>query len=199
MSSFIEVRLLEEIGYGTQVILSNNILRKSVRSGITRRRGLRRSIRQYTILVKKLKPHDHRSVANAFIVCSDGQSFRLKDRTDFVVNDQVLTVGTGAEQTLQLFKLYEFGTESRQRPIRKPVAGTVVLTAPTPPTGVSIDYTTGMVTFTAQSGEVVRYSCEFDVPVMFADDTLAMDTLTVDHDGEMVLTADVTLLEDLAA
>lgn len=199
MSSFIDVRLLEDIGYGTQVILSNKILRKPVRSGIIRRRGLRRSARQYTILVKKLIPRDNRSVANAFIVCSDGESFRLRDQTDYAVDNQILTVGTGAEQTIQLFKLYEFGIASRQRPIRKPVAGTVTLSAPTPPTGVSIDYTTGMATFTATAAEVVRFSCEFDVPVMFADDSLAMSAVAQAEDGQMFLTTDVTLVEDLAA
>lgn len=199
MTSFIEERLLEEIGYGTQVILSNNVLRKNVRSGIVRRRGVRRSIRQYTIIVKKLRPHDHRSVANAFMVCADGQGFRLKDQSDYVVEDQALTIGTGAEQSVQLFKVYEFGSEAAQRPIRKPVVGTVVLTATSGVTGVSVDYTTGVATFTASNGEIVSYSCEFDVPVMFADDQLAMSSMTKDHDGQMVLTADVTLLEDLAA
>ncbi len=199
MSGFIDERLLETVSYGTQVVPSNAILRKPLRSGIVRRRGLRRSIREYAILIKLLKPEDHRSVVNAFIVCDGGESFRLRDQTDYRVANQFLAVGTGAEQTVQLFKRYDFGSKSVQRPIRKPVDGTVALTSTPDPTGVSVDYTTGMVTFTAEDGEPVYFSCEFDVPVMFVDDLLPLDTIAPDGEGGVLLAGDVSLIEDLAA
>lgn len=199
MSAFIETRLLEDVGHGTQVVPTNSILRIPMRSGVIRRKGRRRNIRTYTILVKRLHPADHRSVYNAFTVCDEGQGFRFKDVTDWRVQNQFLTVGTGAPQTVQLFKLYEFGIENRQRPIRKPVAGTVEITAPTAPTSVSVDHTTGMATFTAALGETVRFSCEFDVPVMFADDELVMDSIAPDGEHGVFLSADVGLIEDLSA
>lgn len=199
MSGFIDERLLEDIGYGTQVIPTNAVLRKNLRSGVIRRRGLRRNIREYVVIYKLLRPEDHRSVVNAFMVCDGGESFRLRDQSDYRVDNQILTVGTGAEQTIQLFKRYDFGSKSVERPIRKPSPGSVVITAPTAPTGVSVDYTTGMATFTAEESEVVRFSCEFDVPVMFADDQLPLDTMTSDGDGGLLLAGDVSLIEDIAA
>ena len=199
MSSFIDERLLDTIGYGTQVIPTNAILRKQLRSGVVRRRALRRNIREYAIICKLLNPADTSSVVNAFMACQDGESFRLRDRTDYRVDNQVLAVGTGAEQTIQLFKRYDFGTKSVERPIRKPVTGTVVITATTPPTGVTVDYTTGMATFTATASEAVRFSCEFDVPVMFADDQLPMETVISDGEGGILLAGDVSLIEDITA
>jgi len=198
MSGFIDQRLLDTISYGTQVVPSNAIIRKPLRNGWVRRRGLRRNIREYVILCKLLKPHDHASVYNAFIVCDNGESFRLRDRTDYKVENQVLALGTGTEQEVQLFKRYDFGSKSVERPIRKPVAGTVVLTAPTPPTGVTVDYTTGVVKFTAVNGQIVRFSCEFDVPVMFADDQLPLETIAADGEGGIYLAGDVPLIEDLS-
>ena len=199
MSSFIDVRLLDTIGYGTQVVPTNAILRKQLRSGVVRRRALRRNIREYAIICKLLDPEDNRSVVNAFMACQDGESFRLRDQTDYRVTNQVLAVGTGAEQIVQLFKRYDFGNKSVERPIRKPSPGTVVITAQTAPSGVTVDYTTGIATFTATDGEVVRFSCEFDVPVMFADDQLPMETVISDGVGGILLAGDVTLIEDITA
>lgn len=199
MSGFIDQRLLDTISYGTQVIPTNAVLRKPLRSGIIRRRGLRRNIRQYAVICKLLRPEDHASVVNAFIVCDGGESFRLRDRTDYRVEDQFLTVGTGSEQTIQLFKRYDFGAKSVERPLRKPDPGSVVITASTPLTGVSVDYDTGIATFTAVDSEVVRFSCEFDVPVMFADDELPLETIASDGLGGILLAGDVTLIEDMGA
>lgn len=76
--------------------------------------------------------------------------------------------------------------------------GTVTLTsngAPLVPS--AIDYTTGMVTFTTTAGHVVRWSGEFDVPVMFEDDELSFSGDDKGAEG-LFLTSDVSLMEDVS-
>lgn len=124
--------------------------------------------------------------------------FRLKDWSDFSATNELVTTGTGAEQTVQLAKLYEFGVQNVSRPIRKPVSGTVSLTADNAPLAATINYTTGMATFTAGLGDIVRWSGQFDVPVMFEQDELLFEAANRGVDG-LRLTADVSLIEDISA
>lgn len=199
---FIEERLLDCVSYGTQGGPAWVTRRKGLRSGIVRRNPMRsRPTYRFALIYKNLEAEDHAQVLNAFNACMAGvHSFRIKDWSDYEAVDELLpSLGTGAPQVVQLRKLYTFGSQTVVRNIRKPVAGTVTLTAdgvPFAPT--SVDTTTGMVTYTAPVGDVVRWSGEFDVPVMFTDDELAFQFETRNADG-FFLTADVGLEEDLDA
>jgi uncharacterized protein (TIGR02217 family) len=149
---------------------------------------------------RNLEPADHIEVINAFNACMAGVfSFRLKDWSDFEANDELLVVlGTGAAQQVQLTKTYTFGSRAVARPIRKPVTGSVSMTADGAPLTATIDYATGIASFTAGNGDVLRWSGEFDVPVYFDDDQLIF---SFDNRGAsgLFLTTDVTLLEDTDA
>lgn len=199
--SFIEERLLDCVSYGTQGGPTFLTRRVGLKSGVIRRNPLRsRPLYRYIIVYRNLRPADHVEVVNAFNACFGGAfSFRLKDWFDFRAKDEPLSaLGTGSPQTLQLRKLYTFGGQTVARPIRKPVPGTVTLTsngAPLVPS--AIDYTTGMVTFTTTAGHVVRWSGEFDVPVMFEDDELSFSGDDKGAEG-LFLTSDVSLMEDVS-
>lgn len=171
-----------------------------LRSGIVRRNPLRsRPLYSYTIVYRNLQPTDHQLVIDAFNACYGGVfAFRLKDWSDFEADDEEIAVGTGSPQTVQLAKLYTFGTQTISRPIRKPVTGTVVVTANSVPIAATIDYTTGEATFTATAGHIVRWSGEFDVPVYFEDDKLIFSFDDKSAQG-LFLTSDVTLTEDISA
>lgn len=196
--SFIEQRLLECVAYGTQGGPTWVTRRIGIRSGVIRRNPMRsRPLYRFAVIYRNLQEEHHVEVLNAFNACMAGvHAFRLKDWTDYVADDELLAVtGTGAPQSVQLAKRYTFGPEVVSRPIRKPVAGTVTLTANGSSIGVSVDSTTGVATFTAPSSAILRWSGEFDVPVMFSDDELQFEMSDKGANG-FFLTADVALEED---
>lgn len=197
--AFIDERLLDCVAYGTQGGPTWLTRKIALRSGITRRNPMRsRPLYRFNVLYRNLKPDDHIAVIHAFNACFGGvDAFRLKDWSDFIADDELLGVGTGAPQSVQLVKLYTFGSRTVSRDIRKPVTGSVTLTQNGAPLAGSIDYTTGIATYTATNGAVVRWSGQFDVPVVFSDDELLFSQDARGDDG-LFLTADVQLEEDLS-
>lgn len=125
----------------------------------------------------------------AFFEARSGRlyGFRWKDWTDYKscapsaevgFEDQEIGIGDGTTRTFQLVKRYASGPSAYDRPIRKPVAGTVRV-------GVAgdelregihwtVDTTTGVITFTdpPASGAPVTAGFEFDVPVRFDTDRI---------------------------
>jgi uncharacterized protein (TIGR02217 family) len=103
--------------------------------------------------------------------------FRFKDFVDYQLDEaSQFAVGNGTATKFQLYKWYGgFGTGYR-RPIQKPVTGTVgiYVGGVLQPSGVSVNYTNGVVTFEAApaGGAVISADGEFDVPVRFNIDTL---------------------------
>lgn len=199
--SFVEARLLDCVSYGTQGGPTWKTRKVQLRSGITRRNPIRsRPLYRFNVIYRNLLPEDHIEVINAFNACYGGvYGFRIKDWSDFVADDELIPVlGTGSPVTTQLIKTYTFGNRSVTRPIRKPVTGTVTLTDDGSPLSASIDYTTGMATYTGSVGGIIRWSGEFDVPVMFQDDELMFSGDDKGANG-LFLTSDVGLEEDLSA
>ena len=127
----------------------------------------------------------------AFFEARQGQlyGFRWKDWSDYrsVVSsrdigfgDQVIGQGDGAATSFQLVKTYRSGVYAYDRPIQKPVTGTVRIglgdDEKAESVDYAIDYTTGVVTFDHPPGEdfEVTAGFEFDVPVRF--DTASIQT-----------------------
>lgn len=198
--SFVEARLLDCVSYGTRGGPTWATRKVGLKSDIIRRNPRRsRPLYRYTVIYRNLMEQDHMEVVNAFNACFGGvYAFRLKDWADFeAVGEPFAVLGTGAEQTLQLIKTYQFGDRNVVRNIRKPVEDTVVITDDGVPISSVVDTTTGMVTFTASSGGIIRWNGEFDVPVMFEDDSLSFSGDDKGADG-LFLTSDVSLMEDLS-
>ncbi|MEQ8876913.1 MAG: DUF2460 domain-containing protein [Phycisphaerales bacterium] len=125
----------------------------------------------------------------AFFEARQGQmfGFRWKDWTDFKSSgakvepgpeDQVIAVGDDVTAAFQLMKRYRSGEQVYDRPIYKPVAGTVRVALGDVPQqeGVhfEVDTATGLVTFEhpPNEGAEIRAGFEFDVPVRFATDRI---------------------------
>lgn len=199
--SFIETRLLDCVRYGTQGGPTWLTRKIGLKSGIIRRNAMHsRPLYRFTVVYSNLNEEDHEKVIGAFNACFGGvHSFRLKDWADFRADrEQLSSLSTGAPQTLQLRKLYTFGTQTVARPIRKPVTGTVTMYRDgTPFVPTSIDYATGMVTFTQTAGGVITWDGQFDVPVMFEDDSLSFSIENRGAKG-LFLTSDVSLIEDIS-
>jgi uncharacterized protein (TIGR02217 family) len=195
--AFIEQRLLDCVAYGTQGGPTWSTRKIALRSGIIRRNAQRsRPLYRFIVLYQNLQPEDHEAVIAAFNACRGGVfGFRLKDWSDYQATNEFIGTGTGTAQSIQLTKLYQFGAQSVQRPIRKPVSAAV--TANGIGISSSVDLTTGIVTFTATAATVIRWNGEFDVPVTFEQDELLFDAVNRSSMG-LALTADVGLIEDLS-
>jgi uncharacterized protein (TIGR02217 family) len=115
----------------------------------------------------------------AFFRARQGRAigFRFKDWTDYQAAGQNLGTGNGTVTQFQLVKKYTSGSVTVTRTISKPVNnGTlkIYLNAVLQGSGYSVNYTTGIVTFTVApgAGVVVTADFEFDVPVRFDIDHL---------------------------
>ena len=135
-----------------------------------------------------VKTLDDLSAVIAFFEARLGRlaGFRFKDFADFKScapsasvspADQPLGLGDGATTAFQLTKVYSSGSASWTRTIRKPVAGTLRAAVDGVETAVSVDTTTGIVSFASApaSGAVLTAGFEFDTPVRFDTDTLAVN------------------------
>lgn len=111
--------------------------------------------------------------------------FRWKDWSDFKSCapsgtpgpvDQLIGTGDGVTTVFQLQKTYVSGLQEYTRPIRKPVAGTVVVAISEDPKIAGLEFDveveTGEVTFVLPPdvGTRVTAGFEFDVPVRFDTD-----------------------------
>jgi len=125
----------------------------------------------------------------AFFEARQGQlyGFRWKDWTDYkscaaraepAAGDQPVAVGDDVTAAFQLIKRYRSGAHLYDRPIAKPVAGTVRLALGDVPQREGVDFevdaTTGIVTFAhpPDGGARITAGFEFDVPVRFATDRI---------------------------
>lgn len=114
--------------------------------------------------------------------------FRFQDRRDNLScpplnqptpTDQQFGTGDGVTTVFQLSKTYTSGPSSYIKPIFKPVIGQVQIAnngALVSPAAYTIDFTTGLVTFTAApaSGHALRWGGQFDKPVQFGIDKLVV-------------------------
>lgn len=102
--------------------------------------------------------------------------FRFKDWTDYQATE-TLGIANGTQTQFQMIKTYVNGEITEMRMIKKPVMGTVQVfrNASLQTSGVSVDYTTGLVSFDVAptAGQIIAASFEFDVPVRFDTDRLS--------------------------
>lgn len=117
--------------------------------------------------------------------------FRWRDRLDHTSQiatgpvsplDQGIGIGDGATASFQLMKTYGSAFAPYQRPIAKPVAGSVRIAVggdEVEGTAFGCDLTTGLVTFVSghvpAAGTAITAGFQFDVPVRFDSDYLEVD------------------------
>lgn len=186
--TFIETRFPTKIAGGAQggpMRLTDVI---ELRSGYAEANSIwQHSLREWDAAYGVKTANDLHSVIE-FWEAMNGRhnTFRWKDWSDFkscapqsalANTDQTIGTGDGSTLQFQLVKVYAAGSASYSRPIRKPVANTVVVSIDdvNQTSGWVVDTTTGMVTFTTapSTGEVIKAGYEFDVPVRFNTDKLS--------------------------
>ena len=191
---FNETRLLDSVAYGSEFGQEFNTRIVKLRSGHDRRNiNWSAPLGKYSIIYTALLEEDHELVYNAHMASfGSAIGFRFKDFLDYRAINQVIGVGTGAVQVLQLTKTYSFGPLDLVRNITKPVSATIY--ADGIEISSSLDTTTGLVTITAELAADITWSGEFDVPVIFDEDRLDCQPVTRSN-GKFLLSSNVTLSE----
>jgi len=191
---FNETRLLDSVAYGSEFGKEFNTRIVKLRSGHDRRNiNWSAPLGKYSIIYTALLEEDHELVYNAHMASfGSAIGFRFKDFVDYEAVNQVIGVGTGDVQVLQLTKTYSFGPLDLVRNITKPVSATIY--ADGVEISSSLDTTTGLVTITAELAADITWSGEFDVPVIFDEDRLDCQPVTKSN-GKFLLSSNVTLSE----
>ncbi len=105
--------------------------------------------------------------------------FRYKDWSDFIGINQVISAGDGTTTTFQLIKTYvDCAGYTEVRTIKKPVPHTVLIYVNKAyQNTVSVDYTTGLITFAVAPplAATITADFEFDVPCRFDTDKMPIN------------------------
>ena len=117
--------------------------------------------------------------------------FRFKDWSDFQATNVAIGTGNGSLASFQLVKVYSVIFETI-RAIQLPVSGTVQIkvagVTKTETTHYTVDYSTGLITFTTgnipAAAQAITATFEFDVPVRFTEDALKV-SMTMDDFGDI--------------
>jgi uncharacterized protein (TIGR02217 family) len=189
--SFDETRLPLRVGFGSSggPQFSTEII--TIDGGFERRNQNWAAARRRYDAATGLRTAADIATLVAFFHARAGRArgFRLKDWADFTsaadnigattATDQTIGTGTGTLTTFQLTKTYTSGG-THVRTIGKPVAGTVKVSINniTQLTGWSVNTATGIITFgtAPANGAIIKAGFEFDVPVRFDTDTLAISS-----------------------
>lgn len=152
----------------------------------------------YSLPLQNIIDADYLTLLKQVFMACRGQlhSFLVKDYSDYEAVNDVFGEGDGTTKTFQLSKTSTFGSASYVRTITKPLAGSSV-TVNGVVTAVTIDVTTGIVTFSAApaSGAILRWTGEFRVPVRFNSDILNTTIDNKSNQGDFLINGSVDLIE----
>lgn len=180
--SFHDVRLPDDIERGARGGPGFNTTVLTLGSGYERRNVNWERVRGNWDLSYGLRTKADAEATLAFFYARLGRAcgFRFKDWTDYELGStgspQAIATGGGGVTKFQLVRKYSSGGYTYNRYVTRPVAGSikVYLDGVEQTSGFSVNYSTGVVTFTAAPSGVVGVTGEFDVPVRFDTDTLEM-------------------------
>lgn len=184
--AFHEVRLPARLAFGSTGGVERRTQIVTLGSGFERRSTPWAHGRRRYLIGANLRSLDDMAALSAFFEARRGPlyGFRFRDFADFkscapggaiTAEDQVVGVGDGARTTFPLLKRYGEGADSVDRPIHKPVEGTVRLAVDGDEL-TAADFDTDLSTGTVilhtppPDGETLTAGFEFDVPVRFDTD-----------------------------
>lgn len=196
MTPFVEVQFPAEISYGSKggPMFSTDIV--STFSGHEQRNINWQAARCRYDIASGIKTEQQWQELISFFRARHGRAigFRYKDWSDYRAVNQVIGKGNAQQTKFQLVKRYINGGQVYARNIAKPVQNNfckIYLDSLWQEQGVSIDFTTGMVTFTVapNNNEEITADFEFDVPVRFDTDhlDLSMDSFAAGSWGNIPL------------
>ena len=184
--TFHEIRFPDDIAYGATGGPEYLTTVVSMASGYEQRNANWSAARGKWNVASGLKHQAQLNTLIAFFRARKGRAygFRFKDWTDYRAMGQTLGAGDGTTKAFQLIKSYVSGVGNELRTITKPVLGTVVpyMGGVKQTSGWSINIATGVLTFTVApaQGVAVTADFEFDVPVRFDTDSMAVTIQQID-------------------
>lgn len=195
--AFVEVRFPVDIAFGSSggPVYSTDVVETA--SGFEQRNANWAQARARYNIAHGVKTQTQLDALIAFFRARKGRAegFRFKDWTDYSANAQTIGTGNGSNTAFQLVKTYTSGNVTESRIITKPVSATVSVYVNTvlQMSGYSVNYSTGVVTFTSapSNGTAITATFEFDVPVRFDTDRLSA---SLDNYGALSW-ADIPLVE----
>ena len=184
MASFQEIRFPTDIDFGfvSGPMYNTDII--SLFSGYEQRNINWQDSRNTFTATNSIKTSTQIAAVIAFFRAMRGRAygFRFRDWTDYIAYAQPIGTGDGTTTVFQLSVTYNAQGVTKVRTITKPVAsGNQITTVPNfylnsvlQTTGYTLDYTTGLVTFSSAptSGVAITADFEFDVPVRFDFDNI---------------------------
>ncbi|GGZ45592.1 DUF2460 domain-containing protein [Asticcacaulis endophyticus] len=181
--TFHNIRFPARLAFGSGVSIERKTEITSLASGHERRISPWAQGRRHYLIGAGVRSLTDAAELLTFYEAREGRlyGFRFKDFADFksgALNaapsstDQVIGTGDGVRTVFQLTKAYG----AVVRPITKPVEGTVMVAVNGTESIVSVDHSTGVVTFSAAPavGTTISAGFEFDVPVRFNSDRIEM-------------------------
>lgn len=180
MSDFVEVQFPTDISYGATggpIFLTDVV---TTVSGHEQRNSKWSQSRAKYNVASGVKTETQWQALIAFFRARRGKAvgFRFKDWSDYKAESVQIGVGDDSTTQFQLVKVYSSGPAASSRDITKPVVGTVdiYIDSVLQSSGVSVDTETGIVTFSSApaTDEVITADFEFDVPVRFDTDEMAI-------------------------
>lgn len=175
--AFIDIRFPPKISFGatggpgfvTDVVITN--------SGVESRDQTRSiELGAWDVAHAARLPEAYRPLQAFFrLAAGRANTFRFKDWSDFEASSSEGKFTMLTSTTFQMYKRYTFGSSTFDRKIVLPVS-TVNVTGGS---GVSVSYTTGVVT--VSSGTPTAWAGQFDILARF--DTDAMRVETIDRNG----------------
>lgn len=184
-TAFAEVRFPEDISYGSKGGPGFSTEVYTATSGAEQRnRNWQFARCKYDVSHGIRDKADMDIILNFFYVMGGkATGFRYKDWSDYQLDQEQIGVGDGATTVFQIQKTYTAGALSYSRDIKKivePAAGPpeilfqVYVDDVLQTSGYSVDYDTGLLTFTAAPADTktIKVTCEFDVPVRFDTDEM---------------------------
>lgn len=179
MTAFVEVRLPVDISFGSSGGPEYSTDVTLTHGGFEQRNINWAEARARYNVAHGVKTQAQLNELIAFFRARKGKAygFRFKDWTDYQGIAEVIAIGDGEMRSFQLVKSYSSGNVAEMRVITKPVAETVRIykDAVLVTSGISVNATTGIVTFLEApvEGVVISADFEFDVPVRFDSDRLS--------------------------
>lgn len=186
--AFHEVSLPSRLAFGSTGGVERRTEVVTLGSGFERRSTPWAQGRRRYLIGANLRSLDDMAALTAFFEARRGRlyGFRFRDFADFrscppsgaiSAFDQGLGVGDGARTGFELLKRYGEGEFATERPIRKPVSGSVrvaVDAVELEPAAFATDLTTGLITLAdpPPGDAAVTAGFEFDVPVRFDTDRI---------------------------
>lgn len=147
-----------------------------------------------------IRSNDDFEEVRAFFYNVSGQfdGFRVKDWGDFQItfaNRAQRSSLASVSGSWQLQRSYTKGIRTFNRPIYKPVSGSVVIydSGGTPLTA-TVDYTTGLASV---SGTPVTWSGEFDVPVAFTSDVMEVEITSKNQQAGLLMSWPSVQVEEI--